>query len=343
MFYLAQLSGLLAWLCLLLSYYRKNTKKILFIQIISILFYLLNYLLLGAWTGLIIVVFELLRDSLYYKTDKDDLIFKLTIPFYIILAILSRNNLIELIPILASLIEGFTLTKSKKTVVPGAILVYTMWVFYDIFVKAYTGALTDGLIVLSNIFILYNMITGYKRVNEFVVITRCTINKKVLNILNELDEEFYEEHLLWDNEYQKETYEKYKKSLIFIKHKEDIIGYINMLPIKMEEYLSIISKHEITTKYEKLGTEESRYYIVDSIVLKEKYQNELSVKLFSKALKNHINKIKPKDIISIAVNDFEEKVLKSTQFKKLKEIDKNILYIYSGGKNEQRKTKTTKK
>ena len=75
MFYLAQLFGILAWLTLLLSYYRKNTDKILFVQIISVIFYLLNYLFLGAWTGLIVVIFELVRDSLYYKTDKDNLLF----------------------------------------------------------------------------------------------------------------------------------------------------------------------------------------------------------------------------------------------------------------------------
>ena len=113
MFYLAQLFGILAWLTLLLSYYRKNTDKILFVQIISVIFYLLNYLFLGAWTGLIVVIFELVRDSLYYKTDKDNLLFILTIPFYIFLAYFARNDFIELIPILASLLEGYTLTKHK--------------------------------------------------------------------------------------------------------------------------------------------------------------------------------------------------------------------------------------
>ena len=180
MFYLAQLFGILAWLTLLLSYYRKNTDKILFVQIISVIFYLLNYLFLGAWTGLIVVIFELVRDSLYYKTDKDNLLFILTIPFYIFLAYFARNNFIELIPILASLLEGYTLTKHKKIVVPGAIIVYSMWVLYDIAVKAYTGALTDGLIVISNIYILYNMITGYKRVHEFKVITKYLINDNII-------------------------------------------------------------------------------------------------------------------------------------------------------------------
>ena len=328
MFYLAQLFGILAWLTLLLSYYRKNTDKILFVQIISIIFYLLNYLFLGAWTGLIVVIFELVRDFLYYKTDKDNLLFILTIPFYIFLAYFARNDFIELIPILASLLEGYTLTKHKKIVVPGAIIVYSMWVLYDIAVKAYTGALTDGLIVISNIYILYNMITGYKRVHEFKVITKYLINDNILKVLTELDKEMYEKELLWDNEYQKEVYKKYKKSLTYIKYKNKIIGYINILPIKEEEYLEIISKHDIKNNYEHLGTKDSRYYIIDSIVLKEKYQNELSIKLVSKILKKRISYIKPLNAISIAVNEFENEVLKNSSFKELKKFDDgNYLYI----------------
>ena len=73
MFILAQIFGFLAWLCLLISYYRKNTNKILILHILSIVFYLLNYLFLGAWSGLFIIILELVRDSLYYKTYELDI------------------------------------------------------------------------------------------------------------------------------------------------------------------------------------------------------------------------------------------------------------------------------
>ena len=125
-FILAQIFGFLAWLMILISYYRKNTNKILYVQILGIVFYLLNYVFLGAWTGIFVIAIELIRDYLYYKTDKDDYIFMSTIPFYIILFILSFGDWTEIIPIIASLFEGFTLTKKKNIVVPGAILVYTM-------------------------------------------------------------------------------------------------------------------------------------------------------------------------------------------------------------------------
>ena len=42
----------------------------------------------------------------------------------------------------------------KKIVVLGAVISYTMWVIYDIFVMSISGAITDGIIVLSNLSIL---------------------------------------------------------------------------------------------------------------------------------------------------------------------------------------------
>ena len=86
------------------------------------------------------------------------------------LFILAKDNFIELVPILASILEGFTLTKKKSIVVPGAIIVYSMWVIYDIFVMSYSGAITDGLIVLSNLSILlfgYNILNK-KYLEEFI-------------------------------------------------------------------------------------------------------------------------------------------------------------------------------
>ncbi len=150
-FWIVQLIGIIAWLLIVISYYRKNTNKILAFQIISTVLWCLHYYLLGAYSGLFICVFEVLRDSLYYKTDQDDFIFLGSVPIYIIYGILSYTTFLELLPIFSSTIDGFTLTKKKKVVVFGAIISYTLWVIYDLAVKSYSGALTDGIVVLSNL------------------------------------------------------------------------------------------------------------------------------------------------------------------------------------------------
>ncbi len=153
-FLFVQAIDIIAWLLIVLSYYRKDTNRILVLQVISTILYCLHYFLLGAYSGLFICAFEVVRDYLYYKTDKDDIIFIISAILYLFGSILSIKILVDLLPIIASLVDGFTLTKKKKIVVIGAITSYTLWVIYDIFVMSYSGAITDGIVVLSNISIL---------------------------------------------------------------------------------------------------------------------------------------------------------------------------------------------
>ena len=153
-FIFIQLIGLLAWLCLIISYYRKNTNKILFLQIIGTLLYCLHYYLLGAYSGLFICLFEVLRDYSYYKTNLDKYIFAGSIPIYIIGGILSYSTFVDILPIISSVIDGYSLTNNKRIVVIGAFLSYTLWVIYDIAVLSISGAITDGLIALSNLSII---------------------------------------------------------------------------------------------------------------------------------------------------------------------------------------------
>lgn len=168
-FILIQIIGVAAWLFLALSYYRKNTNKILVFQIIGTILYCLHYFLLGAYSGVFICLFEVLFDYGYYKTDKDNFIYLASVPIRILGGILTYNVIYDILPILASLIDGYTLTKKKKKVVIGAVISYTLWVIYDICVMSISGAFTDGIIVLSNLSILifgYNIMKkDKKRVN----------------------------------------------------------------------------------------------------------------------------------------------------------------------------------
>lgn len=150
-FWIVQGIGILAWLVLLISYYREDTNKILIFQTIATALYCVHYYLLGAYSGLFICVFEVIRDFLYYKTDLDDYIFYGSIPVYIVNGFITFTGWFDLLPAFSSLLDGYTLTKKKDVVVIGAIVSYTSWVIYDIFVMSYSCAITDGLIVISNL------------------------------------------------------------------------------------------------------------------------------------------------------------------------------------------------
>lgn len=153
-FILIQFIGIVAWFMLAASYYRKTTNQILVFQILGTLLYVLHYYLLGAWSGLFICVFEVVRDYSYYKTDWDKYIFRGSIIIYILFGIFSYEKLVDILPIFSSLIDGWSLTEKRKIVVFGAAVEYILWVIYDIAVMSISGAITDGLIALSNISIL---------------------------------------------------------------------------------------------------------------------------------------------------------------------------------------------
>lgn len=153
-FWIVQGIGIVAWLVLLVSYYREDTNKILVFQVVATVLYCIHYYLLGAYSGLFICVFEVIRDYLYYRTDLDDYIFYGSIPIYIINGFLTFTGWFDLLPAVSSLLDGYTLTKKKNIVVIGAVISYTFWVIYDLFVMSYSCAATDGIIVLSNLSIL---------------------------------------------------------------------------------------------------------------------------------------------------------------------------------------------
>ena len=331
MFVLAQIFGFLAWLCLLISYYRKNTNKILVLHIFSIIFYLLNYLFLGAWSGLFIIVLELLRDSLYYKTDKDNLIFLTTIPFYILLFIFAWGDCIEMIPILASLFEGFTLTKKKNIIVPGAIIVYSMWIVYDLNVASYSGVLTDILIVFSNNGIFINMIKGFKETKKFKINSRFSLSLNLLNKMIELKKDIYAKDILLSNSYEEKLYNKNKNNFMFIKNKNELKGYITTIHVSKDTKNKILTINDLKDNYENiiLDSNNGKIIIIDSIVLKEKYQNKTTEHLIIKTL-YRLTKIY-KSILIIASTEFEKDIANSLSFNIAKKLsDNSIIYEYKG-------------
>lgn len=338
-FILAQAFGILAWLLMVVSYYRKNTNKILFVQLLAIICYCLNYVFLGAYTGMIIIIFELIRDYAYYKSDKDDYIFAFSLPFYLVLAYFSKNELIELIPIAASILEGFTFTKKKGVVVTGALVVYTMWIVYDLKVMSYTGAITDAIIVLSNAFIIARYFVIRKKVDKFRIYSHHIMDDGMFNEISKLDKEVYPKDFLWKSDYQKKLYDKNKDTFSLIKYKKDLVGYINYLVITEDEYEKIINSKKIVINYDsddivKYHKNKGNYVVIDSIVVDEKYYNKKTVKLFNKAIKKYFAQKRKEgylvnNIIAIGTTDFEKSVLDNSMLKNKKKLkNKNILYRY---------------
>lgn len=153
-FIISQFIGFVAWILILISYHRKTTNQILIFHMMAALLFCIHYFLLNAYSGVLICCFEFIRDFLYYKFDKDNYIFYFSIFFYIIVGYFLCDKAFSYLPLVASFIDGFILTKNKKIIVLGSIIIYLLWFVYDIFVKSYIGMFSDIVVILSNILIL---------------------------------------------------------------------------------------------------------------------------------------------------------------------------------------------
>ena len=154
-FIFVQFIGILAWLILVFSYYRKDTNAILVFHIISALLFSIHYFLLGAYSGLLICIYEVIRDFLYYKTDKDNIIFLGSIIVYVLSLFFTYKTVLDILPFVASLTDGFFLTKKRDIVILGSIFIYIIWFIYDMHALSYSGAITDGILIISNLLILF--------------------------------------------------------------------------------------------------------------------------------------------------------------------------------------------
>ena len=173
-FFLGQLTSILAWLFLIISYWKNKDDKILYLQILSCIFFVLNYLFLGAYTGLFVAFFEIIRDYLYIKFDDDKKTFMYTLPIYALIGIFSYDGFWSLFSIFASLNDGYALIFKQKKVVFLGIVTYVLWLIYDIRYFSLPNVLLESILIISNLIILLRK----KDVEYDISVTRKTKRRK---------------------------------------------------------------------------------------------------------------------------------------------------------------------
>ena len=154
-FYLAQITSLLAWFFLIFSYWKNKDDKILYLQVISCIFFVLNYLFLGAYTGLFVVFFEIVRDYLYIRFNDDKKTFLFTLLVYALIGIFSYDGFWSLFSIFASLNDGYALIYKGKKVVFLGIVTYVLWLVYDIRYFSLPNVVAESALIISNLIILF--------------------------------------------------------------------------------------------------------------------------------------------------------------------------------------------
>ena len=150
-FILAQVFALLSSTCLLISFWQKKRNKILFFQILDSTFDVLQYLLLGAYTGGAISLLGATRAYCFSKTKNKKFLY-LFLGLYIVASLVTFDGAISLIPLLAALIYTIVVwNKKEKNIRLYSVFVFILWLIYDVLVGAYVNAITDIVLIVSNI------------------------------------------------------------------------------------------------------------------------------------------------------------------------------------------------
>ena len=158
---------------------------------------------------------------------------------------------------------------------------------------------------------------------------------KYINQVVTLDNQFYDDEYMWDDEYQKAIYEKNKDSFIACIYEDKLIGYLNYLTITDNMYNKIKTSNVIIDKFELddiIPFSNDVNIFIDSVVIDKNYQDTDVVKyltdgLLSK-LKSIDSKYNIKSLSGTAISEDGKKLLTNLGMENVKLLnDGNNLFI----------------
>ena len=156
--FLVQVIGAIGYSTLALSYFKKEKKQILFMQIIAYIFFTIHYYLLNGITGAIcnlIGLFALVSIYLFdkYKLKNKYLVSIFFVIILLIINIMNFQNIYSIFPMIAStiVIISFLSNDENKIRIVGVISAIC-WLIYAIVYKSYI-AIVFEVITLINVFL----------------------------------------------------------------------------------------------------------------------------------------------------------------------------------------------
>lgn len=154
---LAQIFGLLGAISMLLSSWQKTRNKVLTFLILDSIFYLIEYIILGALSGAFINVVSIIRTIIFKYKDKNkifqsNIILLLILLLYILVGVFTYNGLISIFPVVASILYAIVLWQDNvKKIRLGSAIMILSFLIYNIAVGAYLSILVELVLLISSI------------------------------------------------------------------------------------------------------------------------------------------------------------------------------------------------
>lgn len=168
----AQILGVIAFSFLAISFQSKNKSNMLFFQIVAYTIYVVQFLLLGAYTGLAVMVIGAIRSVILYiyakKSKKVNYLLPLIFSIAIIACVVSTyKNITDIFPGLAVILGTYLLSQNNlKWIRIGEGSICIFWIIYNAAVGAYINILAEVIILTSVIIGIIRYDIKKKKIKE---------------------------------------------------------------------------------------------------------------------------------------------------------------------------------
>lgn len=156
-FVIAQVFGVLGIIASVVSMQLKDRKHILIALFLLNLFSALNFLFLGSFSSTYVCFFAEVEMLINYgfevkKKDVPKWVIGIYIVINIILGMITYGGLLDLLPILCAIIYcGTILTKKEANIRKLMLANQSIWLVFDLIVKAYTFSISNVLTIISTL------------------------------------------------------------------------------------------------------------------------------------------------------------------------------------------------
>lgn len=167
---LVYIFGFLALVPFVLSFQAKNRKYLLILQIVSLLLFSVQYLLLGAWTGLILEFICIVRNIMFYFRDRVKSFNNIAMPIFFSLAaiavgVFTRTAWYWFIPVLANISQTIGLYMRKDINNRIFFLIGSpLWLVYNCLTGALVGVVTEVCNIISIVISIVRLAKNNKKV-----------------------------------------------------------------------------------------------------------------------------------------------------------------------------------
>ena len=170
LFVIAQIMGVFGAMAMLLSSWQKSRKRIFAFLVFDNLFYFLQYIFLKAYSGAFVNIIGLFRTVLFSKKGSNKFLSTkypliIVLVLYVIINIFTYDGVTSLFPAIASIIYAIVLWQDEpKKIRFGTSIMLLMWFIYNLYVKAYVGAVTEFTLFASSVIAIIKLdIMGSKK------------------------------------------------------------------------------------------------------------------------------------------------------------------------------------